>query len=121
MWRRIRGITQKEFIQLFRDRRTALALLLGPVIELILFGAAIHTDIKHIPMVVADQSMSTISRQYLDAFVASNSFDIVSTASGQADLLHAIDSGKANLGLLIPPDFAEQTARGRASVLMLVD
>src|SRR5258706_6331769 len=121
MWRRIWGVTQKEFIQMFRDRRTVIALLVGPIVELILFGAAIHTDIKHIPMVVADQSMSVSSQLYLNAFTDSGAFDVVSTVSGQADLLHAIDSGKASLGLLIPPDFAEQSARGNAKVLMLVD
>src|SRR5258708_30967977 len=121
MWRRIWGVTQKEFIQMFRDRRTVIALLVGPIVELILFGAAIHTDIKHMPMVVADQSMSVSSQLYLNAFTDSGAFDAVSTVSGQADLLHAIDSGKASLGLLIPPDFAEQSARGNAKVLMLVD
>src|SRR5258708_14402938 len=121
MLRRIWAITQKEFIQMFRDRRTFLGLLIGPMVELILFGAAIHTDIRHIPMVVADQSMSQASRLYLTAFVDSQSFDIVASVSGQADLLRAIDGGQASLGMLIPPDFAMRTVRGDATVLMLVD
>ena len=121
MLRRIWAITVKEFIQMRRDPRTALGILFGPLVELILFGAAIHTDIKHIPMVVADQSLSAESRSYLSAFTDSQSFDIVSTVSGEADVLHAIDGGQASLGMVIPPDFAEQTARGNATVLMLVD
>jgi len=121
MLQRIWAITQKEFIQMGRDRRTFLGLLIGPLVELIVFGAAIHTDIKHIPMVVADQSQSTLSRSYLNAFVDSQSFDIVGTVSGQADVLHAIDSGQASLGMVIPPDFTAQSAHGTATVLMLVD
>jgi ABC-2 type transport system permease protein len=121
MLRRIWALTQKEFIQWIRDRRTIIAILIAPSLELLLFSAAIHTQVKHIPMVVADYSMSAASRSYLNAFVASEDFDIVAVVSSQADVVHAIDSGQANLGIVIPPDFASQIARGGANVLMLVD
>ncbi len=121
MLRRIWALTQKEFIQWIRDRRTIIAILIAPSLELLLFSAAIHTQVKHIPMVVADYSMSAASRSYLDAFVVTNDFDIVAMVPGQADVVHAIDSGQANLGVVIPPDFATQIARGGATVLMLVD
>ena len=64
MWRRIWAITQKEFIQFVRDRQILIALLLVPVLELPLFAAAVHTDVRHIPVVVADQSLSQASRSY---------------------------------------------------------
>ena len=72
MLRRIWALTQKEFIQWIRDRRTIIAILIAPSLELLLFSAAIHTQVKHIPMVVADYSMSAASRSYLDAFVVTN-------------------------------------------------
>ncbi|HNP71016.1 MAG TPA: ABC transporter permease [Kouleothrix sp.] len=118
---RIWALVQKECVQLARDRRTLIALLLGPAIELLLFAAAIHTDIRHIPLVVADQSLSSASRAYLAAFTESQSFDIVATVASQAALQRAIDSGQASMGIAIPPDFAAQLARGQASVLLLVD
>jgi ABC-2 type transport system permease protein len=121
MLRRIWALTQKEFIQWIRDRRTLIAILIGPALELLLFSAAIHTQVKHIPMVVADYSLSAASRSYLAAFVVTEDFDLVAMVSSQADVVRAIDSGQANLGVVIPPDFAEQMARGGASVLMLVD
>jgi len=121
VWRRLWALIQKEFIQLTRDRRTLIALMVAPSLELILFGAAIHTDVKHIPMVVADQSMSPASRAYLNAFVDSESFDIVSAVSGPAEVVRAIDGGQANIGMVIPPDFADQAGRREARVLMLVD
>ncbi len=58
MLRRIWALTQKESIQLLRMPIVYLGLTLGPVLELVLFAAAIHTDVRHIPMVVADQSLS---------------------------------------------------------------
>jgi ABC-2 type transport system permease protein len=121
MFRRIWAITQKEFIQLIRYRALLVTLVMGPLLELILFAVAIHTDVKHIPMVVADQSLSVASRSYLNTFTDSGSFDIVATTPDQAGVIHAIDSGQANIGLVIPPDFSSRIQQKDASVLMLVD
>jgi len=120
MLRRIWAITQKEFIQLIRSMILP-ALTIGPILELILFAVAIHTDVQHIPMVVADQSLSPASRAYLTAFTDSGSFDIVATAPDQAGAIHAIDSGDASIGIIIPPDFASKLVQKNANVLMLVD
>ncbi len=121
MLRRIWAMTQKDLIQILRDRATLVILMLAPLLQLTLYSAAIHTDVKHIPMVVADQSMSNESRTYLAALVDSEYFDIVASVSGQAGLMKAIDSGQASLGILIPPDFGAQIKNGHADVLMLVD
>jgi ABC-2 type transport system permease protein len=121
MLRRIWAITQKELIQVLRDRATLILLLFMPLLQLVLFSTAIHTDIKHIPMVVADQSLSAESRSYLNALVDSDYFDVVAAVSGQADAMKAIDGGQASLGLVIPPDFATRVTLRQATVLMLVD
>jgi ABC-2 type transport system permease protein len=119
MLRRLWALIQKEFIQL--NRRTFIFVAIGSAVELLLFSAAIHTDVRHLPMVVADQSRSDASRSYLQAFTDSGDFDIVAAAPNQAEVMHAIDSGQASLGIVIPPDFAGQMGRGAANVLMLVD
>jgi ABC-2 type transport system permease protein len=121
MLRRTWAMAQKEFIQLFRERALLIVLLLMPVLQLGLFAAAIHTDITHIPMVVADQSLSQASQSYLNALVDSNYFDIIANVSSQDDLMKAIDDGQANVGILIPPDFAAKVTQGQANVLVLVD
>ena len=121
MFRRIWAMTQKEIIQVLRDPAILIILLIMPLAQLALFSAAINTDIKHIPMVVADQSMSAASRTYINALVNSDYFDIVATATGQDDLVATIDSGQASLGVLIPPDFATQVKARQAQVLMLID
>jgi ABC-2 type transport system permease protein len=121
MLRRIWAITQKEFIQFIRNRQMLLALLLGVPLEILLFGVAIHMDVQHIPMVVADQSLSAASRSYLQAFTESASFDVVDSVSSQAEAIRAIDEGRASLGLVIPVDFASRIRQGGAEVLMVVD
>jgi drug efflux transport system permease protein len=121
MLRRIWAITQKEFIQLLREPIFTVLIVFGTLAEVILLAVAIHTDIRHIPMVVADQSVSQESRAYIHALVDGGYFDTVANVSGRQDILRAIDAGQANLGILIPPDFASQVKLHQASVLMLVD
>jgi drug efflux transport system permease protein len=121
MPRRLWALIQKEFIQIARDRRTLLLLIVGTVAELLLFAAAVHTNIAHVPMAVADQSLSSASRQYLNAFVSSDQFRVAISAANEAELRRAIEGGQASIGLLIPPDFANRLAAGSATVLMLVD
>ncbi len=121
MLRRTWAITQKEFIQLWRFPLVLIGLTVGPALELILFAAAIHTDVKHIPMVIADQSLSAASHSYLTAFTDSGYFDIVATVPDQAGVMRAIDSGQASIGIVIPVDFATRVEQKDANVLMLVD
>ena len=121
MLKRIWAITQKEFIMTLRDRGTLFMILFVPLIQLVLFAYAIHMDVKHIPMVVADQSMEPASRAYIDAMVQSGYFDIVSTVFDEQQAINAIDRGGAKLGFVIPRDFAEKLNRREASVLFLVD
>ena len=121
MLKRIGAITQKEFILLVRDRGTLVLILLIPLIQLVLFAYAIHMDVKHIPMVIADQSLDSASRSYLDDLVHSNYFDIVSTVQDQAQVVNVIDAGQARVGVVIPSDFSADVQRSDAKVLLLVD
>ncbi len=121
MLRRIWALTQKEFIQLLRMPIVYVGLTIGPILELILFAAAIRTDVQHIPMVVADQSLSSESQQYLTAFTQSQYFDIVAAVPDQNGIVDAIDRGRAALGILVPPDFADKVQQRDAKVLVLVD
>jgi ABC-2 type transport system permease protein len=121
MVQRILAIIQKEFQQVLRDRTTLIIMLSMPLLQLILFGYAINTNVRHIPTVVADQSMDHASQSYLDAMVNSGYFDVVATAQDQNGVIHAIDAGTARAGIIIPPNFAEDVQRSDANVLVLVD
>jgi ABC-2 type transport system permease protein len=121
MLQRILAIIQKEFSQALRDRVTLGIMLSMPLIQLILFGYAINTNVLHIATAVADQSLDASSRDYLNAMVNSGYFNIVTTAVDQAGVVHAIDIGAAKVGVVIPPEFAMHIQRGDAQVLVLVD
>ncbi|HSJ52474.1 MAG TPA: ABC transporter permease [Anaerolineae bacterium] len=121
MPRRIWAVMQKEFIHILRDRRT-LAILVGmPIIQLLLFGYAINMNVDHIPMVVADQSLDADSRAYVNAMVVSGFFDLTGHVFDEAQVVQAIDEGRAMAGIIISPGFAAHVQRGEAQVLFLVD
>lgn len=121
MIQRILAIIQKEFHQALRDRVTLAIMLSMPLLQLLLFGYAISTNVRNIPSVVADQSLDSASRAYVDAMVSSGYFQVAELAQDQAGMVSAIDDGRVQAGILIPPGFGERLARGDAQVLVLVD
>ena len=119
---RIAAIMRKEFIQMRRDRMTLALIFMVPLVQLLLFGYAIQTEVKHIPTVVFDQSLSAQSRELTDAFSSSGYFNIVSSASSFDEVNYMIDSGQAQAGLIYPPDFSASLKRGdSAQVQVIVD
>jgi ABC-2 type transport system permease protein len=121
MIQRILAIVQKEFAQAGRDRPTLAIMLLMPLLLLIIFGFAITTQVRHIPTVVADQSMDAASRSYLEDMVNSQYFDLIENVPDQAAVRREIDAGRARAGIVILPNFSEAIQRGDAQVLVLVD
>jgi ABC-2 type transport system permease protein len=121
MIQRILAIVQKEFAQVGRDRTTLVIMLVTPVLLLVIFGFAITTQVRHIPTVIADQSMDAASRAYLEDMVNSQYFDLVKSVPDQASVRAEIDAGRARAGIIIPPNFGEHLQRGDAQVLVLVD
>jgi ABC-2 type transport system permease protein len=121
MFKRILAIIQKELIQAYRDRVTLVVMLSMPLLQLILFGYAISTNVRHIPMVVVNESLDQRSNSYIVAMVNSGYFDVIETQPDQAGAIAALDSGGVKAALIIPPQFADHVQRGDAQVLVLVD
>jgi ABC-2 type transport system permease protein len=120
--RRLRALLIKEFIQMKRDRMTFGMMVVLPIIQLLVFGFAINTDVKHLPTVVFDQSLQQESRELLDSFTASGYFDVKNVAQNYQEVTEAIESGKSKVGIVIPPDFTENIKHGRsATVQVIVD
>lgn len=119
---RIIAVLHKELLQMRRDKMTLALVFMLPLVQLLLFGFAIQTEVKHISTVVFDQSLTGESRALLDAFSASGYFDIKYVADSYGDVNKMIDSGKAKVGIVFPPDFSASVNRGvPAQVQMLVD
>jgi ABC-2 type transport system permease protein len=119
---RLGGIVWKEFVQLRRDPMALTLMLFIPVALLFIFGYAINTDVKHLPTVVLDQSRDVEAQVLLEAFANSQYFDLKYRARAHAEVTALIDTGRAKVGIVVPPDFAERLrGRGGAAVQVIVD
>ncbi len=111
---------RKEFIQMRRDRLT-LGIMIGiPVLQLMLFGFAIQTDVRHIPTVVLDESRTPASREIIAAFQNTGNFAIVGHVDGRAALDRAIARGDAQAAIVVPNDYPRDLARGRPAVVQVI-
>ena len=111
---------RKEFIQMRRDRLT-LGIMVGiPVIQLLLFGFAIQTDVRHIPTVVLDESRTPTSRELIAAFQNTGNFRIVAYVDGRDALDGWIARGDAQAGIVIPHDVPRDLARGTTATIQVI-
>jgi ABC-2 type transport system permease protein len=119
---RLRELIRKELHQMLRDPRSKRLIFVAPVIQLLLFGYAVNTDVRNARTIVMDHDRTSESRELLDAFVASGYFRIVRWAARPAEIVVALDRGEALVGLEVPRGFAADLASGRqARVQVLID
>jgi ABC-2 type transport system permease protein len=96
---------RKEFIQMRRDRLT-FALMIGiPIIQLILFGYAIRTEVRNLPTVVLDESRTEQSRSLVSVMEQTQNFKIVGAALSRNEVRDWMESGRARAAIVIPPEF----------------
>jgi ABC-2 type transport system permease protein len=119
---RVLRLFRKELRQIFRDPRMKRIIFVAPMIQLIVFGYAVNTDIRDTPMFVVDHDVAPESRRLVDVLTASGYFRVVGRSSDPADLTRALDAGEAIVGLQIPPDYTRRLESGQsATVQLLVD
>jgi ABC-2 type transport system permease protein len=119
---RLSSIIRKEFIQIRRDPRTLVLILIIPVMQLFLLGYAATNDVRNVPLAVFDQDRGPAARQLLDAYRAADYFRVAYEVGSEAELRSLIDYGAARAGLVIPPDYsARQQGNGSAQVAFILD
>jgi ABC-2 type transport system permease protein len=92
-----------------------------PILELMLLGYAMDLTVDHIPTALADMSLDAESRAFTRALSATGYFDIQIVSNGEADVMRSIDEGRAQAGIVIPPDLEAHLQRGDAQILVLLD
>ncbi|VTS03382.1 abc-2 type transporter : ABC transporter, ATP-binding subunit, PltJ-like OS=Sulfurospirillum multivorans DSM 12446 GN=SMUL_1322 PE=4 SV=1: ABC2_membrane_3 [Gemmata massiliana] len=120
--RRTASVARKEFLHMFRDRGTLFFALAIPVLELIMLGYAVDTNVRHIRTVIFDAAQTQESRELLRAFENSDDFDVVEMVYRDDDLTQRIVAGKAHVAVKIPENYSRQLQAGQtAQLLVLVD
>ena len=119
---RLLAVASKEILQILRDSRSLIIVLIMPVILVLLFGYGVSLDLKHLPIYVYDRDGSQQSQDLLKRFQASDYFEIVHVANSYAELPRALDNGDAKMAVVIPWDFSNRLHDGRpVQVQALVD
>ncbi|HBK47634.1 MAG TPA: ABC transporter [Xanthomonadaceae bacterium] len=119
--RRLWAVMLKEVRQMRRDRIT-LAMIVGiPVMQLLLFGYAINTNLRDLRVGIADQAGTAGSRALVMDAVATTVIRPALVADTPQQLMQAMRRGEISLGLVVPPDFERRRLEGRELLQVLVD
>ncbi|MDR3119345.1 MAG: ABC transporter permease [Mediterranea sp.] len=111
----------KEFRHILRDRRTMLILLAMPVVEIILFGFAISTEVKNIRVAVLDPSRDAVTRRITDRLDANRYFTVRYTAGTPAEVDRLFLQSKIDLAVIFGNRFAGRLQTGEAELLLVAD
>ena len=120
MMRHLKPMVRKEFIQMRRDRLTLAIMVAIPVVQLLLFGYAIQTDVRHIPTVVFDDSGTPESRDLVAAFENTGNFTIVARLASRAAVDDAIARGVAQAAIVVPHDYPQELVDGRTALVQVI-
>ncbi|HVU06141.1 MAG TPA: ABC transporter permease [Polyangiaceae bacterium] len=120
MFNRPLAIAWKELLQLRRDRLTLAMMVMLPLLQLMLFGYAINTDVRHMPTVVFDQDQSAASRSLAERMRATGFYDVVGNVRGYDEMESALRRASAKVALVVPPRYGSDLASGRPAKVQLV-
>ena len=117
---RLKQMLIKEFIQVFRDKRTRFILIGPPIIQMMVFGYAANYEIRHVPTAVLDLDHSQESRELVSRFTSSPYFDVQRQLTDSCQLGDLIEQGKTTVGLEIDAGFAEKLRKGQTAPLQVI-
>jgi ABC-2 type transport system permease protein len=120
MWERIKHMLIKEFIQIFRDPRMKGVIFLMPIIQLLVFGYAVTTDVKNVATLVHDLDNSIASRELVSRFVKSGYFNVVEYTDSEDRVRELMDRGKVGAVLRMSKGFEDDLRAGRTSQLQVI-
>jgi ABC-2 type transport system permease protein len=119
---RFLAILIKEFRQLRRDRLTFAMMIGVPILQLVLFGFAINTDPKRLPMAIVVADESEFSRSLVAGLENSSYFRVTQRPRSEAEGNRLLADGRVQFLLVVPPHFSRQLLRGeRPAVLLAAD
>lgn len=118
-WARTIAILVKEFRQMRRDRLTFAMMVGVPIMQLILFGFAINTDPRGLPMALVEADHSVFSRTLVNALENSAYFKVTHRPASEQEGQRLLDLGEVQFLLVVPPDFSRKLQRGERPALLL--
>jgi ABC-2 type transport system permease protein len=114
------ALLRKETYHILRDRRTLAVLILLPIVQVILFGYAIRTDVKDVRLVIVDPLPDASTMELRNRFSATPTFRTMAVLSNERDLDHMFQTDSAQVAIVFEPGFGANLAAGRAAQLLVI-
>lgn len=118
-WNRLAAILIKEFRQMRRDRLTFAMMVAVPIVQLVLFGFAINTDPKHLPLALVMADHGSVARSFVRGLENSQYFKLTHEARDEREANRLLDQGVVQFVLVIPPDFTRRLERGEHPAMLM--
>jgi ABC-2 type transport system permease protein len=110
----------KEFLQIRQDRRMIPVIFVAPVVQIIIFGFAVNTEVTHVPLVLVDLDRSAASRDLAERFVRSGYFDLAAVGDAADEADEWLVRGQAQVALVIGAGYGEALHGGRVPQVQLI-
>ena len=120
MWLRLRAMLVKEFLQVFRDKRTRFILFGPPIIQMVIFGYAATLEIQHVPMAILDYENSQVSRDFVSRFQGSRYFQVREQTLDRERVRRLVDRGDVLLAVQVNAGFSEQLRKGQTAQVQVI-
>ena len=120
MLERLLRMLIKEFTQVLRNPRMRAVVFVMPVVQVLIIGYAVNTDVRHVPLAVYDLDRTPASRDLLARFEGSGCFDVVRRIQVEGEIQTVLDAGDAKAVLRINRGFAEDLDGGRTALAQLL-
>jgi ABC-2 type transport system permease protein len=117
---RIRHLIKKEFLQIRRDRAMMRLLFLVPIVQLILLGYAVSSDVRAVKLAVCDRDRSGLSRELVDRFRHCDTFSIRIEDDRPDAINLALDAERVSMAMVIPAGFSADVAAGIPTKLQIL-
>ena len=117
---RLWQMIKKEFIQVLRNPKMRAIVLVMPLIQSMIFGYAVTTDVKQVNTAIFDQAETPESRELIDRFIHSGYFAVNAVIQSEREADDAINSGKSVVVIRIPADFSSKLATGQTATVQLI-
>lgn len=114
------SLIDKELRQILRNKQILVMLFLTPTLQMLAYGLALNPDVKDLSLGVIDFARTPDSRELVANLVSNHVFDMQRSGETVAELYHRVDTGELDAGMVIPPEFRRQIARGQTATVQVV-
>jgi len=114
------ALALKELRQIRRDRRLTISLIVPPTLQVLLFGFALDSDVRHLQLGIVDESRTPESRDLVAVLTQNQTFELAGSYETPAAVDQALATGRLDIGVVVPYDFARRRTRGRPATVQVL-